>query len=537
MIVRLDAAMTTMVSSAAFARDVKTTNLSIAHIARLPSIFSGLRTHVISRVLVVSISMLLALAGATHAFASDVVTTKAAPASATTAPLQPATCSSVEDLFVTSCPLTWSGITVYGTIDAGVTWQSHGTPFNGALTSGQEYLISKNSNRALWGLAPNALGQSNIGIKGDEPFAPGWAFIFDVEAGFDPYSLQLSNGVGSIVQNVGVPLTAQSSNGDSSRAGQFYNSLGYLGVSSPFGTLTVFRQNSLTLDGVAAYDPMGGSNAFSAIGYQGTTCGVGTTEDCRLSTAVKYRVDIGQFRVAALWQFGGYSLNNAATGSYQFQLGGDIANLAGGTLSLDAIGSYIQNAVSVGLAGNTLPAVLPQVVTATLSDDTGAMLLARYSNGPAKLFAGYEYIRFAPPSDPFAPGSGFNDIAGNFVCAGCAAVNNTNINSTAYNAGDKSFHVFWTGVKYTVIANLDVMAAYYHYDQPTYGAPANCAASVTPATCHGTFDAVSFVIDWEFAKKFDAYAGFMFSQVNGGLANGYLNRNTIDPTVGLRFRF
>jgi hypothetical protein len=29
----------------------------------------------------------------------------------------------------------------------------------------------------------------------------------------------------------------------------------------------------------------------------------------------------------------------------------------------------------------------------------------------------------------------------------------------------------------------------------------------------------------------------MFSQVNNGLANGYLNRNTIDPTAGLIFRF
>src|SRR5216684_2012735 len=75
--------------------------------------------------------------------------------------------------------------------------------------------------------------------------------------------------------------------------------------------------------------------------------------------------DFGQFRVAALWQFGGYDLNNAATGSYQLQIGGDIANLAGGTLSLDAIGSYVQNAVSIGLAGSTLPAVLPQVLTAT----------------------------------------------------------------------------------------------------------------------------------------------------------------------------
>ena len=252
---------------------------------------------------------------------------------------------------------------------------------------------------------------------------------------------------------------------------------------------------------------------------------------------MKYHLDVGQFRVAALWQFGGYGLNNAATGSYQLQVGGDITNLAGGTLSLDAIGSQVQNAVSIGLAGNTLPAVLPQVYTATLSNDTSLMLLAKYSNGPLKLFAGYEYIQYAPPSNPFAAGTGFSDIAGNFVCAGCAAINNTNINNTAFAAGDKLFNVFWTGVKYTVIANLDLIGAYYHYYQPTFGAFVNCAVAAPAANCHGTFDAVSFAADWQFAKKFDAYAGIMFSQVNGGLANGYLNRNTIDPTVGLRFRF
>jgi len=487
-----------------------------------------------------SAAVILGLAGAasaTDASADDIMVTKAAPAVTAKAAPQPATCGSLEDFVVTNCLLTWNGITVYGTIDAGVTWQSHGTPFNGTSAVGEEYLISKNSNRALWGLAPNALTQSNIGIKGNEPFAPGWAFVFDLQAGFDPYSLQFADGPHSVAQNAGVPLTSQNSNADSSRAGQFYNSVGYLGVSSPYGTLTVFRQNSLTLDGVFAYDPMGASYAFSPIGYQGITCGVGDTEDCRFSTSVKYRVDIGQFRVAALWQFGGYSLNNAATGSYQFQAGGDVANLAGGTLSFDAIGSHVQNAVSIALAGSTLPAVLPQVLTATLSDDTSVMLLAKYSNGPVKLFAGYEYIRYAPPSNPFAAGTGFNDISGDFVCAGCAAINNTNINSTAFNAGDKLFHVFWTGVKYTVIPNVDVIGAYYHYDQPTFGAPANCAVAVTPATCHGTFDAVSFAVDWQFAKKFDAYAGFMFSQNNGGLANGFLNRNTIDPTVGLRFRF
>jgi hypothetical protein len=29
----------------------------------------------------------------------------------------------------------------------------------------------------------------------------------------------------------------------------------------------------------------------------------------------------------------------------------------------------------------------------------------------------------------------------------------------------------------------------------------------------------------------------MFSKVNSGLPNGYIERNNIDPNVGLRFRF
>jgi predicted porin len=490
---------------------------------------------------VVSTAMMLGLAGAayaTDASADDIMATKATPTVTAQAPQQPATCTGLEDFVVTICPLTWNGITLYGAIDGGVTWLSHGAPFNGTSAVGADYIIQKYSNRPQWSLAPNGLTNSNIGIKGNEPFAPGWVFIFDLQAGFDPYSLHFSDGPHSEAQNIGVPLTSQDSHADSSRAGQFYNSLGFLGVSSPYGTLTVFRQNTLTLDAVFAYDPLGSSYAFSPIGWQGITCGVGNTEDCRFSTSVKYRVNIGQFRVAALWQFGGYELNNAATGSYQLQLGGDITNLAGGTLSLDAIGSYVQNAVAVAATGNTLPAVLPTVLTATLSDNSSVMLVGKYSNGPLKLFAGYEFIRYAPPSNRFAPGTGFSDIAGDFVCAACAAINGTNITNTAFDAGDKLFHVFWTGVKYAVTDNLDVIGAYYHYDQPAFGAPVNCAANAAAfANCHGTFDAVSFVVDWQFAKKFDAYAGIMFSEVNGGLANGYLNRSTVDPTVGLRFRF
>jgi hypothetical protein len=99
----------------------------------------------------------------------------------------------------------------------------------------------------------------------------------------------------------------------------------------------------------------------------------------------------------------------------------------------------------------------------------------------------------------------------------------------------------WTGAKYAVTDKLDVMAAYYHYAQNSYfgtatGGPAPCSGS-EHSQCAGTFNAISGVIDWLFAPKWDLYLGIMSTQVSGGLANGYLQRNNIATTAGLRFRF
>src|SRR6202790_5791161 len=79
--------------------------------------------------------------------ADNAMATKAATAVTTKASSQPATCGSLEDFVVTACPLTWNGITVYGTIDGGVTWRSHGAPFNGTSAVGVDYIIQKYSNR------------------------------------------------------------------------------------------------------------------------------------------------------------------------------------------------------------------------------------------------------------------------------------------------------------------------------------------------------------------------------------------------------
>lgn len=109
--------------------------------------------------------------------------------------------------------LTRHGITVYGTVDTGLTYQTHATPLNQDVGLG--YLISKNSNKPYFGVAPNALSASNIGVKGDEELLAGLHGVFNLQTSFMPTSGQLFDGLGSIVQNNGVPGTAQTTFADS----------------------------------------------------------------------------------------------------------------------------------------------------------------------------------------------------------------------------------------------------------------------------------------------------------------------------------
>ena len=205
------------------------------------------------------------------------------------------------------CPLTFAGITVYGTIDAGAGYETNGARFNGAYPNGVSELISKFNNGAKWQWVPNGLSQSNIGVKVKEEVAKDWFFVGDVNFGFDPYSLQFASGPNSLLDNNNTKLAYQTANGDSSRTLGFINSRAYAGISNTtLGTLTVGRQYSFTNEASAAYDPFGGAYAFSLIGTSGTAlAGTGDTETARYTTSAKYQVAYNGIRAGALWQFGG----------------------------------------------------------------------------------------------------------------------------------------------------------------------------------------------------------------------------------------
>src|SRR5258706_4562356 len=114
-------------------------------------------------------AVIIAAGGAScgvEAWAADAVPTGASAATAASAPKA---CTDGWSFIATNCQLTWQGITVFGIVDTGVGWQSHGAAFDPKSAVGSSYLIQKQNRGSIWTLAPNALSNSFIGIKGIEP--------------------------------------------------------------------------------------------------------------------------------------------------------------------------------------------------------------------------------------------------------------------------------------------------------------------------------------------------------------------------------
>ncbi|WP_158810939.1 porin [Beijerinckia sp. L45] len=426
--------------------------------------------------------------------------------------------------------LTYHGVTVYGGIDLGLGYQSHGAPLSSVYGPGRNYTPNAANAHTQVGFMPNALSYSNFGVKGVEEIVPGLSFVFNLQTTFVPTSAQLSNGNKAQVLNNGVALPLRTSGGDSSRNGQIDNAQAYGGFVSPtFGTITFGRQNALTLDAVIAYDPMSASNAFSLIGFAGMTPGGGNTEDARQGDSLKYRVNFGPFRAAGMYKFDEFG--NTNRNAYAAQLGGEYQGF-----SADVIYSVVKDSVTTASLG--VGAVTPtnfNELAGTVSDNYAVMAVASYKIDKFKFFAGYENIRFENPENPLAAGS---------PAEGYQLFSTANANFTKNRIVD----IFWGGVKYAFRDNIDLIGAYYHYTQNSYatGATAGCSSRFVAANCSGTQDAGSVLIDYRFSKRFDVYAGAMYGIVHGGFANGYAPTatnptgtatNTIDPTVGFRFQF
>ena len=435
--------------------------------------------------------------------------------------------------------LTWKGITLYGVVDVGLQYQTHGTPVSDYIAYGTETVIQKNSNDSVTALVSSPLSWSRIGLAGKEPLAGDWSAVFRLETEYNPTSGNLSDGLKSLTLDNGRSLTTQTSDLDNSVAGQLFGGMAYLGVSSEtFGTLTFGRHYTTLADGTVKYDALqdgqDSAHAFSLLGGSGIAGGGGSTEDKRLDHSLKYSAKFDWLHVGALYQFSDSS--GSANTAVQAQLGAEFAGA-----SIDAYYAKKYDAVSASALSSTQVTGLTKLCTssdgatcysvsnslaATISDNTTYAFMGLYNFGVVKLYAGYEHIKFANPNTPLP--TGFIDIGG-YVLA--------DVNNTAYD-NNKDLQIFWGGVKWPVTPDFYLAAGYYGYKQNSFatGKNAGCTSAVSSG-CSGTENAFSVLGDYRFNNHFDAYLGTLWSDVTDGLANEFLNTSTLTTTVGVRVKF
>jgi predicted porin len=449
--------------------------------------------------------------------------------------------------------LTWNGITLYGIVDLGVQYDTHSAPFSDYFPPGSNSLVQKNDYDSPVGLTPSNLSQSRIGLSGNEPLVGDWAGVFRLETFFNPQSGDLSDGIKAVALNNGKAATSQVSGVDTSVAGQLFAGAANVGFASPtYGSFTFGRNVTLVADGISKYDPMGAAQAFSVIGFSGTAAGGGDTEDRRLDQSLKYYAKYDWLHLGALYQFGGSS--SSTNTAYQVQIGADYAGfsvdgyyfkkydaIGVSSLSNTAVAEVVNNCnadvASITATAKPGPATptsarcysINNSVSGTISDNQTYMVTALYDLGPSvplKLYAGYEHIAFDNPNNPLGVGT---VIIGGYVLAAA--------NDAAYD-NQKTLQVFWGGLKYSLTPAFEMTLAYYGYKQNSFATGADTGCSTTASSgCSGTENAASILFDYRLSKRFDAYAGSMWSGVRDGLANGFLNKDNVATTVGLRFKF
>lgn len=432
--------------------------------------------------------------------------------------------------------LTWNGITFYGVYDISVTHQTKSAPVSSDWVNGTNWMISKGSYKAITAVAPGALSNSLLGLRGKEGINDDLSFVFDAQIGFNPQSGKLNDGPLSLINNNGLPITSTHAASDSPRAGQLFNGALYGGLSSKdWGTLTFGRNASWNNTVISTYDPIGGSKGFSLFGFSGSLSGGGDTEDGFLDGSLKYAYKNDWFHAGLLYQ------PNGVDGSPGIAAQGEVGiNYEG--FAADAAYAKKNSALALSSASAAQIAAHGQnVLAATVSDNKDWVIGASWTGGPLKISGGYTRIQIGNTGlSTKTPPAGFDGLGGYFV-----------IPVGTNNPKTKVLDVDWIGLKYALSSALSVSGAWYHESQNTFN-PTACATSKTSATtafassCAGDENVFSVLLDYKLSKRADVYAGAAYSKVEDGLASGFFNivasnkspaASNFGPTVGFRFQF
>lgn len=414
-----------------------------------------------------------------------------------------------------------AGVSVYGTIDVGLGYQSSGVATSS--TYGPEYsafTTTRNFNGSQTMVTENGMEYSKVGIKADEAINADMHLIAQAEIGIVPLSGQIMDTCKSLAQNSGVGSPAapatQNGNLDSALCGQLFNRGLFGGISSKtYGTLTFGRQNAPVLALLAGYDPQSYAPAFSFLGFSGTLGGAGSTGASRWDNTIKYAYATPQFHLVA--QYAGPSADSGMPGK---AYGGNIGGNLGG-LSLDVFYEKEDAALNVRSSYDNGPNPLSgNGLAAFMSKNTTYGVVGKYGfdfadKSKLTLYAGYSHFEKAHANVA-------NDSTVAYAQGGYLADLGIDITQTA------KYDFEWVGLRYVLPKGMSVAAAYYNAHQNSWAIGLDPNTLTTAAGCSGagllcagSFHEASLVVDKPVHKHVDVYAGINYSQVTNGLAWGY----------------
>ncbi|TDN62341.1 porin [Paraburkholderia sp. BL10I2N1] len=363
-----------------------------------------------------------------------------------------------------SIALAQSSVTLYGLIDEGFN-------FNSNSDGKRQYYLSSGE-----------LQGSRFGLRGKEDLGGGISAIFVVENGYDVNTGKLGQG------------------------GLMFGRQAYVGLSSPYGTVTAGRQYDSVVDYVG---PLGAAEQWggSFLAHPGDTDNFNNTN--RTNNAIKYTSDsFGGLRFGGMYAVGGVAGNvsrnqiwslGAGYSNGPLQLGVGYLNVRNPNTSFYGAGGTVAATVG-GVPGSNFGS--SPVISAYASAHTQQVIAAgaAYTLGAATIGATYsnaKYMSLGDKSSGPVPASGISGTA-------------------TFNNAELSF-------KYQITPAFLAGASYvYSRNSGANGAD------------HATYNQGGLGIDYFLSKRTDVYALAIYQKASGTDSTGksaVASINTVTPST------
>lgn len=215
----------------------------------------------------------------------------------------------------------------------------------GVVEDGIQHLSTSNGGGSTTGMASGNYTASRWGMRGVEDLGAGYKALFRIEAGFN------------------------AQDGSNASAASFFNRFSQIGLSAPWGTVTMGRTGSVRFDKTAFYDPLLFSNYSSVIVMEVPPAYL------KVNNAVKYESpSFAGFNAEVMYGLGQQVANNTRAGRY-----------FGGALE------YVAGAVSARLIHETLNGNVAATDQSALVDRRSTVA-ASYKGAAWQLFGDYTRV-------------------------------------------------------------------------------------------------------------------------------------------------